>query len=74
MPGVGELSKRRSCKPGSNSIYGGKGLDAYPRIRRRAFEKKSCVSELLKRKALKAVAQNTGSCCLFFSVANQAEL
>lgn len=73
MPGVGELSKRRSCKPGSNSIYGGKGLDAYPRIRR-AFEKKSYVSELPKRKALKAVAQNTGSCCLFPSMSNQAEL
>lgn len=35
------------------------------------MKKKSCVSELLKRKALKPVAQNTG---LFFSVANQAEL
>lgn len=67
MPGVGELSKRRSCKPGSNSIYGGKGLDAYPSIRRRAFEKKSYVSELLKRKALKVVAQNK-ALAAFFSV------
>lgn len=42
-----------------------RALEACASIRRRAFEKKSCGSELLKRRALKVMAQSTDPCCLF---------
>lgn len=57
MPRVGELSLRE----GHGNLVAAvsmeeQGLNAYPGISRRAFQEKSYVNKLCKRKALKVLA------------------